>query len=334
VIGYYVHHHGSGHAQRFAQLADVLPDLVGLGSGPPPAGIAADRWVRLVPDTDPARSPQDPTAGGALHWAPLREPRMTARTIQLADWVIEHGPACLVVDVSVEITLAARLLSVPTVVIAQHGVRDDLPHELAYRSASAVAALWPAGAVDDHRAAIGRVHHVGPLSRFDARAVPDAPRQESERRRALLLLGRGGHDVRSEEVQRAIQATRGHWNWEVVGAFPELGGRSLDGDACWDALGRAHVVVAAASNNCVAEVAAARRPLISIPQPRPFDEQVAHAESLERLGLATVLRAWPPAEQWPELLSDAAARGERWATYHDGGGVQRLAAVVTEVAGS
>ncbi|MDO9353772.1 MAG: hypothetical protein Q7T55_08755 [Solirubrobacteraceae bacterium] len=343
VVGYYVHHHGAGHAQRFAAVARRLPGCVGLGSGPRPESVPPDRWVPLPLDVDPGRpDPLDPTAGGALHWAPLRVDGLRSRSAAFAQWVETARPAAIVVDVSVEIALLARLLSVPAVVVAQHGDRTDPPHTLAYRSAAAVVALWTAGAAPTPPAAEGRVHHVGPISRFDDRMI-DGAREEHPaarsagadgRRRALLMLGRGGIDLTTGDVEQAIEATSADWSWDILGGFPELGGRDASGDELWDALGAADVVVGAASNNCVAEVAAARRPLVAIPQARPFDEQHEHARALQRLGLATVAETWPAPDAWPGLLDAALDGGERWASYHDGLGAQRLCEVIAQVAAS
>jgi hypothetical protein len=348
VVGYYVHHHGSGHAQRFAAVAQRLPGCVGLGSGPRPQDIPSERWIELPLDLDPDGSdPQDPTAGGGLHWAPLHVRGLTERTTAIARWVEAAQPRAIVVDVSVEVALLARLLSVPTVVIAQHGDRNDPPHALAYRTAAAVGALWHEGAAKAPTGADGRVHHLGPISRFDGRVVQRSDRAlrdsgsgaarrdegaRDPRRRALLLLGRGGLDLTERDVADALAATAGAWTWEIVGGFPELGGREADGDALWTALLHADLVIAPASNNCVAEVAAARRPLIAIPQRRPFDEQHAHARALQRLGLATVADRWPSAASWPALLDRAHGAGERWASYHDGLGAGRLCDVIAQVA--
>ena len=332
MIGYYVHHHGAGHAHRFAAVfRELSGELVGLGSGPRPPGVPPDRWVALERD-DTLPSPDDPQAGGVLHWAPVHEPGLRARTAAIARWVSDAEPRALVVDVSVEVALTARLLAVPTIVVAQHGDRSDLPHEVAYRSASAVAALWRAGDAVDPPAR--RVAHIGAVSRFDDRiAVAGAHPGVADRpRRVLLLLGDGGHGLDAPAIAAAIDATAGRWVWTLTGDL--AGGRRItDPDELWSALLAADVVVASAGNNAVAEVAAARRPLIVLPQDRPFGEQHAHAEVLAREGLATALRSWPPAAEWGALLDRAlAAGGDGWQAYHDGRGAARFAELIAEVA--
>jgi UDP-N-acetylglucosamine:LPS N-acetylglucosamine transferase len=99
-------------------------------------------------------------------------------------------------------------------------------------------------------------------------------------------------------------------------------------------LERCSVVVGCAGANVVAEVAAARRPFVCLPQPRPFDEQLHQAEALRRAGLAEVRERWPADEEWPALLAAAEARDpSRWELLHDGRAASRLAALVSEAAG-
>ena len=88
----------------------------------------------------------------------------------------------------------------------------------------------------------------------------------------------------------------------------------------WSDLAAADVVVTHGGQNAVAEVAAARRPAVVVAQPRPFDEQVATAGAVDRLGAAVGLAAWPHAAAWPGLLEQALDRGgegwRQWSTGH------------------
>jgi predicted glycosyltransferase len=102
-----------------------------------------------------------------------------------------------------------------------------------------------------------------------------------------------------------------------------------------DLLRASSVVVGTAGSNIVAEVAAARRPFVCLPQARPFREQARQAEALRRLGVATVRTRRPHPSEWPGLLSESEARPtELWETLHDGRGASRLADVVRHVARS
>ena len=329
-VGWYVHHHGSGHRTRLlAALPELQERVVALSSLPAPDGAACD-WVELPLDL--SRRPADPTAGGTLHWAPRGHAGLRERMGRIAHWIRSTRPAALVVDVSVEVALLARLHGVPTVLIAQRGRRDDAPHQLAYAQAAAIAAPWTtATQLDGDSALPGSTQFIGAISRFDGEPVPPAEPGGD----VLFITGAGGHAVSAFDVRAAAAATPDR-TWHVAGAVRVVGTGVLDHGPHADVaalLRRCSVVVGCAGANVVAEVAAARRPFVCVPQARPFDEQHHQAEALRQAGIAEVCRAWPPAERWPELLARAeAADPGRWALLHDGRAAGRLAALVHEVA--
>jgi hypothetical protein len=144
-------------------------------------------------------------------------------------------------------------------------------------------------------------------------------------RRVAVLLGAGGTDD-TVDLDAAMAATSG-WTWDVLGAH----GRWAEDP--WPALSAAEVVVTHAGQNAVAEVAAARRPAVVVPQDRPFGEQAATAAALDRGGLAEVRPTWPPPDEWRHCLAAASGRdGTKWATWAPGDGARRAAAAIEEVA--
>lgn len=172
-IGYYVHHHGRGHATRAGVIGAELTRrghvITYLGSGALPDGDQ----VALASDADEADAPfVDPDAGGRLHWAPLGG-GYAERSAQIAAWVTQARPDVVVVDVSVEVAALVRMLGVHVVVVAQPGRRDDAPHALAFDLAAAVLAPWPARLdvaphLERHR---DKTVEVGGLSRFAGHAA-------------------------------------------------------------------------------------------------------------------------------------------------------------------
>jgi hypothetical protein len=320
-VGWYVHHHGSGHLQRFLAVAPRLPGVVGLSSLPRPAGIAPGAWLTLAPDA-PAPPGRDETAGGALHWAPLGHDGLRDRMAQLAGWVARERPRAFVCDVSVEVALAVRLMGVPVVWIAQRGRRDDAPHQLAYRLATVVAPWTPetdspgSGLPPD-------AFHVGALSRFDGRPPAPAPGE----RRVTVLVGGGGHELRAADVGAAARATP-DWTWTAAGLPMAIGtpvGDAGRPDDPWPLLCASDVIVAAGGGNLIAEVAAARRPLVCLAQARPFAEQRDGADALARAGLAESPAGWPAPGEWPAVLARAGQRDPaRWSLLHDGRAGERL----------
>lgn len=330
MIGYYAHHQGSGHVTRLQAVAAALDETVwGLSSLPEPEGWAGP-WLRLARDDTPepavAAALGDATAGGVLHWAPPGHDGLADRMAQLAAWAARERPRLVVVDVSVEVALLARLCGIPTVVVALPGRRLDRPHRLAYDSAEALLAPWPAGTHTDGwpRHWLEKAWFVGGISRFDA-MVPPAPTGPTARRRVLVLWGSGGRETGALALAAARRATPG---WEWVERDPAL---SPSPDL-WQDLAHADVVVTHAGQNAVAEVAAARRPAVVVAQPRPFGEQEATAAAVERLGVAVGLVRWPEPDAWPSLLERAAALGgngwERWSTGRGAAEAARLLGAV------
>jgi len=127
-------------------------------------------------------------------------------------------------------------------------------------------------------------------------------------------------------VAAASDATK-EWTWTHVG-----GSSGRWSDDPWRLLRTATVVVTHAGENAVAEVAAARRPAVIIPQTRPHQEQAATARALVQAGCpVTVLRRFPRTG-WPEIVAQTAQRdGEAWVRWNDGDGARRAAAVIREV---
>ena len=322
MIGWYVHDHGSGHLQRLQCIAPLLTTPVtALSSSPRPAGFVGG-WVRLASDR-PVGHDREVTAGGTLHWAPLHHPGLRERMGSIAAWVAAHRPTLMVVDVSAEVAVLVRSMGVPVVVVAMRGDRTDRAHRTAYDLATALLAPWPADLAEPWPVSwTAKTWHVGALSRHDGLLVQPAP----DTRQVAVLWGQGGSAVTRSEVAAAAAASP-DWTWTVAGF-----------DASWlqdtwSLLRGSDVVVTQAGQNVVAEVAAARRPAVVVPQPRPFREQEATAAVLARAELAVVRPSWPSPGCWPTLLDDAQhLGGAGWARWSDGRGASRAAALLDEAA--
>ncbi len=332
LIGWYVHHHGRGHVTRLlAVLPHLDADVVCFSSLPRPDALPQHcTWVRLdrddeVPEGGPRPDESDPTADGLLHWAPLGHVGHRARLATIAETLARRRIDTMVVDVSAEVVLLARLLGVATVVMAQPGRRDDTPHTLAFRAASRIIAPWPAGLLDlEHlRPVQDKVVHTGGISRFEGR---DRPSPGGERSGVLLLGGAGGTAVSVEAIEVAAQASGRPWT--SLGA----GAGSVWADDPWDALCRAEVVVSWAGQNAVADLAAVGAKAVVVPQERPFEEQATTAQALQRAGLAIVPDGWPDPAEWPGLLDRAATLDPDWDRWQVAGAARRAAAVIEAVA--
>lgn len=343
-LAYYAHHHGSGHLSRAcAVLGHSTCRSTLFTSHPVPDRLPPEvAYVRL-PDDAP-RSAADRSPVGPFHYAPAGHRGVRARMSRLAAWASDEPGGAWVADVSCEVALLGRLLAVPVAVVRQHGARWDAPHVAAYRCASLLIA--PFGHTLEEPDAPAWIRqktvYTGGFSRFDARlAERDTVRPEP--RTVAVVLGRGSEGAssgaawRARDVAAAARATP-DWHWTLLGptappgAPPNLHAPGWTDDV-FGYLTRSSVVVSAAGHNGVMEAAAAARPLILLPEPRPFDEQVRKAAALERLGAARVLLTLPPPRAWAELLGDAGrADPGPLAALVEGSGAQRMASALDALA--
>lgn len=352
VVGWYVHHHGAGHLTRLLAVRPHLDaDVVVFSSLAAPRDLPeATTWVLLPRDDHElvgpdgtswapgdARSGADPTVRGLLHWAPLHHDGHAGRLAAIAAWIAHARPRAFVVDVSVEVTLLVRLLGVPPVVVAQPGDRTDAPHSLGWDAAERVVAPWAEGvhvspALERVRE---RVRWVGGVSRHDGRVDgPGAPVPGT-----VLVLAGGGAEGRADLVRRVAdaEAATPSARWSVLGATADSWV-----DDPWPFLRAAEVVVTAAGQNSVADLAAASSRAVVLAQARPFDEQHTTARVLARRGLCVVpdeadrgdgeADSWPRPDAWPGLLDRARSLTPDWRQWQVDGAAARAAAVVAEVA--
>jgi len=330
-IGYYVHHHGSGHRTRARAIAAAAPGrFTLLGTGVvdgidlPDDRMAEDGFT----GRDGAGSRPD-----ALHYAPFDHEGIRRRVAAITGWIARERPALMVVDVSVEIAMLARLASVPAVVVRLSGVRTDAAHLACFRSAAALLSPF-AAALDDARMPadiVARTRHAPGLG---IRVPPARVRP----RHVTVVLGTGGTHVPAERWADAARATP-DWTWLVLGqvASPRPADPANLAFAGWVAdaearIAEAAVVVGGAGDGVVSAVLRARRPFVCLPEPRPYDEQRGKAAALARAGAAIVCDD-PATADWPALLAAALATDRQaQAALDDEAGTERTARWLIDLA--
>lgn len=313
-VAWYVHHHGRGHLSRAQAVLGFMRARPTVFTSHREAAEALPAIeVRALPMDVGGRSVGDPPHG--LHYAPLECAGLRDRMVAMAEWVGVQRPALFVVDVSVEVTLLARLLGVPVAVWRQHGRRDDAAHSLAYGCAETLLAPFPRWLEDPDTPPeiAARTVYTGGFSRFDGL---DRRVDGSVEGRVVVMHS---HEVAASLAQ----------------AEPDREVVHLDGARVpFGLLCSAEVIVAGAGHNAVMEAAAARRPLLCLPEERPFGEQTRKAELLQRAGVAVVERTTPRGGEWGRLLSEAIALGgEGLGELVDGRGAARAAAHLDALAG-
>lgn len=320
-IGIYAHHHGSGHIQR---CREIQRELRALGWEAVVLSTAPTADVVLADDAGHGHSGRAMTAGDTLHYAPYGNRGLRDRFATIATWVADNDPAAFYVDVSAEVGMFLRLMGVPVITLAMPGLRDDAPHQLAYRQADAVIAAWPSWApVPDHlRPHSDRLHAIGGISRLERPGADSG--LERDPQHVVVMAGRGGSTWEP-----------GDWE-EVEAACPEYRFTFLTGenrvDDPTELLSTAGVVVTAGGQNSIADIAHLGAAAVILPQPRPFIEQKMSARLLAREGLAVVPDRFPAPEEWPGVLAAARDLRADWSRWETDGAARRAAEVIAQIA--
>jgi hypothetical protein len=304
-IGYYVHHHGAGHLTRARVIREAtsLPvTLLGSRIGADGIVLADDRRGDGFDGLDQAANRPN-----TLHYAPLDHDGIRSRVACISEWIAHARPLLMIVDVSVEVAMLARLASVPVLYVRLNGQRSDPAHLEAFRGAQALIAPFAQAMehTDTPDWVRAKTYYAPGLS--PALASPGAPRDT-----VLVIVGEGGTSLTGAAIADAARACPDS-SWRVVGNLPAPSDcpRNLVfagwSDAMADEVAKASVVVGAAGDGVVGLVMAADRLFVCIPEPRPFGEQHATASGLQRMGAAIVRPAWPDAHEWPATLAAARA---------------------------
>jgi hypothetical protein len=334
LIGYYVHHQGDGHRHRAVAVAGHAPGrFVLLGTGL----IDRCRDGRYIEMNDDRPGPctESPavTPTGALHYAPVGYEGIRRRVASMAAWIASARPALIMVDVSVEIAMLARLMSTRFAYMRLGGERTDAAHLEAFRAAQMLVAPF-----HEDLDAPGVPQWVRKKTRYvpgltNARIDP-APSSDV----VLVANGNGGGTMDGAAIAAAATLTPG-LRWRVIGPCmrpashpPNLVFLGWVSDAERE-IAAAGVVIGSAGDGIASAVFATGRPYICLPQERPYEEQVSRARRMDELGAAIVLEHAPPAAEWPGLLQSALRLDPAAAArLHGPQGTRRLAELLQQLA--
>ncbi|ANU08685.1 glycosyltransferase [Paraurantiacibacter namhicola] len=326
-IAFFAHHQGRGHANRIMAIAEHLPEtreLVVLTAAPEQFD-EMPREARIIELPNmigaPSRSAalhEQPTPS-VMHCVPLGVAEMREHMGIIADTLRHTDPALFVVDVSAEIALLARIMSVPAVSIRMHGQRGDAGHRAAYEASVGMLAPFDEAMEqsDYPEWARRRTHYTGGLCTtrdpvLDKLKARQKLGLEEDLPITLVIAGGGGSGTPYAPLTVAARAEPDAL-WLVAGPVHREGHETEFGnlrelgwiDNLTDYLSAADKIVASAGDNTVHEIARAEKPFLCIPEWRYFDEQRAKAQQLERLGAAVVRETWPASiPEWQTVLAE------------------------------
>lgn len=156
-IGYYAHHHGSGHCRQADKLASLLPldkrshitvftsvtsDSYCFKSIPESQVIRLSAEDELSTDVLPGRA-GDYWQPSCLHYSPVGNSDIQDRSHQLLTTIYQRKIELMIIDVSVEVAMLCRAASIPYLYVRLPGSREDLPHITAFSGALGLLAPYP-----------------------------------------------------------------------------------------------------------------------------------------------------------------------------------------------
>ncbi|MEL6468630.1 MAG: glycosyltransferase [Cyanobacteria bacterium J06623_4] len=343
-IAFYLNLQGAGHCKRFDAIERCLPpdcELAVVGMDKLPPVSLAGRAVERV--SVPGFAPRSRSlfmrqqTVHSYHDLLVNHGDNAAFTLEMVTFLSRWQPDLLVADVGLEASILGRMCGIPVLYVRQHGRRWDKGHTLAYEWA---CSLWAPFAQELEQADCptwirNKTFYSGGFSRFSGQAKASIPPlsygisrgealSESHRQAAaellspqpknvLVMTGFGGTNITFDRVAEAAIALP-QWRWHLIGITPPTRNPDIPKNMfchgvvkdVWSYLCFADLVVANAGHNSIMEISAADVPLVCIPAPRPFEEQVCKAEVLSALQLCGVSLEWPSGAEWPSLFARAA----------------------------
>lgn len=317
-ISYYAHHVGSGHLRHARRIIDASVFEVQVTSTGPNRGTllpAGTNYVSLTADVHPEQTNQ-PAAGGYLHYAPVGR-HITERFATLNQAWKRFAPDLVMVDVSVEVALFAKLSGYRVAMRRMPGKRSDKAHAMAYGIVDALFAYYPQELED-----AGHLERYAHKSHYLAVPRPATNLAESQDSSgsadAGTLPGKVvvqtslGSSIGQADIVRAA-ACASQWSWEVLGSVNPDGSRIPENLRFHGVvpdpapfLAQATVVITSSGHNAVSAAAACGRPVLLIPEERPFDEQRCYASMLQRATGCLMLDSWQSPANWDLILEQTA----------------------------
>lgn len=354
-IAFFAHHQGRGHANRIRAIVehfDPARSLTVMTAAPEQFDEA--RNIEIVALPDMIGAPSRTTAlhqvatPEVLHCVPLGVAEMRSHMALIVATLERLDPALFVVDVSAEIALLARIMSVPSVTIRMHGMRGDAAHLAGYQACVGILAPFDEQLeqADYPDWAHERTFYSGGLCTIRDAVLPKNEARKKldldpDRTINLVIAGGGGSGTPYAPLTVAARAAPDDL-WIVVGPVHREGHETEFANLVelgWisnvtEYLAAADRVISSAGDNVVHEIARVHKPFLCFPEWRYFDEQRLKAQQLARLGAAVVRDTWPGnLAEWRGLLTEVDALDTaRLAALHDEQAAQRTARWLEDMA--
>lgn len=309
VLLYYVHHHGSGHRNTFKLLAPELLrtfNIVVITQDPSKMDLNPEWNDTILLEALPSKF-TDADASFVHTFSRAFEGIPTSlqpakRSHALSQIILRHQPSVFFCDGSPELAIMARSMGLKVCYTRLPGdIEKDPTQSFALQVAAKVVALFP-GAVESPTYAFKKsTEYLGYWSKYDKKTL----RQKPSTNDVAVVLG---NDNMSEQVLQLITSDTSR-RFHIIGNKNEydIGDHCVQHGRVDDVARYLHgsIVISAGGLNTIAELLSLDKKLIILPEPRPYDEQLRHAEQLHVHGLALLASEKFSAKEWSNILRQA-----------------------------
>jgi UDP-N-acetylglucosamine:LPS N-acetylglucosamine transferase len=311
-IFYFVHAHGNGHRATFNILYPALSvffNVIAITTNKEITSYLRDKHEVQVLELPP-KYPTDykvpeHTFSKAFEVTPYAiEPAERAKA--LAEAIERYKPKAFYCDGVPELAIMVRGMGVPVVLVHLPGnVMNDPTQVFAHEFADHIIAHFPSAMEQPDFQFASKTYYSGYLSKYASRSLKE--NKSSDINKVTVLLGYDNYDTtvlknitKDQNMQFTIIGNK--QNYELGENCIQLGkvgdiSKAIVGD----------VVISAAGQNTIAELLSLGKRLILLPEPRPYDEQLVHANVLANRNVALLAQENYSAEQWQNLLQKAKA---------------------------
>jgi UDP-N-acetylglucosamine:LPS N-acetylglucosamine transferase len=311
-IFYFVHAHGNGHRATFNMLYPALSvffKVVAITTNNEITGHLRKNYdvevLELPPKYPADYNIPEHTFSKAFEVTPYAvEPAQRAKA--LADTIECYRPKVFYCDGVPELAIMMRGMGVPVVLVHLHGnIMTDPTQMFAHELADHIVAHFPSSIEQDDYKFAFKTFYSGYISKYAERNIEqDSP---TDINNVTILLGYDNFDERilknitqDENTHFTIIGNKQHYNLgnncTLLGKVNDIS-KAIAGE----------VVITAAGQNSIAELLSLNKCLILLPESRPYDEQVVHANVLVTKNIALLAQDTYSAKQWQDILIKAKA---------------------------
>lgn len=309
-IFYFVHAHGNGHRATFNMLHPALSvffEVIAITTNSEITGYLHKKHdvqvLELPPKYPAGYEISEHTFSQAFEVTPYAiEPAGRAKA--LAEAIERHKPKAFYCDGVPELAIMVRGMGVPVVLVHLPGnIMNDPTQVFAHELADHITAHFPSSLEQADYQFASKTYYSGYISKYSGLEL--RPSNHSDIDNVTILLGYDNYDepvlknmTKDQNTQFIIIGNKQDYDLDknciLLGPVKDIR-EAIAGE----------VVISAAGQNTIAELLSLGKRLILLPEPRPYDEQVVHANVLANQNLAQLAQETFSAEQWQNVLQKA-----------------------------